>query len=84
MCVRIKNTLTVYSARVYLLPLEQIGRFYAKRPRIPTHFVQPDLNMRSVSNIDLIGALSGQIVGIVDPGPDPPAWTDFLIGHTAR
>lgn len=35
--------------------------------------------MRSVSNIDLIGAISGQIVGIVDPGPDPPAWAGFII-----
>ena len=55
------------------MPLEQIGRFQAKRPGIPTDLVQPDLNVAAVKDIYLIGAVLGEIVGIVDPSPDPPA-----------
>lgn len=39
--------------------------------------------MAAVKDIYLIGAVLGEIVGIVDPGPDPPAWSCLVI-YTQR
>ena len=35
--------------------------------------------MAAVKDIYLIGAVLGEIVGIVDPSPDPPTWPGFVI-----
>ena len=41
-------------------------------PGVPAHFIQPDLHVGAVIDIYLIGAVLGETVSKVDPGPDPP------------